>query len=125
VFDEWIFNADRLPKNLLFASNGVYWMIDHDEALPNSARVEDVCNAQILQVLREGKTEIDLHRLRREALNIVERFKEIIWSDVLDLVVPPDLAMTSIGNYVEKHIKFLPRQINLWAVFGTGNAPSA
>lgn len=111
VFDEWIFNGDRLPKNLLFASDGVYWMIDHDEALPNSAHVDDVCNAQILQVLREGKAELELHRLRRDALNVVERFKNINWSDVTHLVLPPDLAMSGIESHIEKNIRFLRQRI--------------
>lgn len=111
VFDEWVFNGDRLPKNLLFASNGVYWMIDHDEALPNSAHVDDVCNAQILQVLREGKTELDLHRLRREALNVVERFKNINWGEVTRLVLPPDVTMSGMESHIEKHIKFLRQRI--------------
>ena len=112
VFDEWIFNGDRLPKNLVFASNGVYWMIDHDEALPNRAHVDDVCNAQILQVLSKGKSEWELHRLRRESLNVVERFKNINWAEVLNLVLPPDLATINIGSHFEKHIKFLRQRID-------------
>lgn len=111
VFDEWIFNGDRLPKNLLFASDGVYWMIDHDEALPNSARVDDVCYSQILQVFREGKNQLELHRLRRDALNVVERFKKIDWSCVLALLLPPELATTNIASHVEKHISFLKQRI--------------
>ena len=111
VFDEWVFNGDRLPKNLLFASNGVYWMIDHDETLPNNARIDDICHSQILQILREGKNELELHRLRRDALSVVERFKKIDWSRVPDLLLPPELATTNIGIHVEKHIRFLKQRI--------------
>lgn len=111
VFDEWIFNGDRLPKNLLFARNGVYWMIDHDEALPNSTTVSDVCNSQILRVLCDGKSEFELHKLRRDALMVVERFKNIDWSVLPSQVIPPDLAMSNIGTHVEKYIKFLRQRI--------------
>ncbi|MDO9519301.1 MAG: hypothetical protein Q7L19_03685 [Pseudohongiella sp.] len=111
VFDEWIFNGDRLPKNLLFARNGVYWMIDHDEALPNSAAVSDVCNSQILRVLCDGKSEFELHKLRRDALMVVDRFKNIDWSALPNLVIPPDLAMSNIGTHVEKYINFLRQRI--------------
>jgi hypothetical protein len=90
VFDQWIFNEDRLPKNLMRASNKVFWLIDHDEALPNSAHADDVCNSQILQVLGEGKTELELHRLKREVLYVVDRFKNINWRDVAQFVLPPD-----------------------------------
>ncbi len=111
VFDQWIFNEDRLPKNLLRASDGVFWLIDHDEALPNSAGVNEVCDSQILQVLREGKDELDLHRLRRKALNVVERFKEIHWSDVRKFVLQPEVAMSNIDSHIEKYIKFLRQRI--------------
>ncbi|MEX2506866.1 MAG: HipA family kinase [Pseudohongiellaceae bacterium] len=111
VFDEWIFNGDRLPKNLVFASDGVYWMIDHDEALPDSAHPGDARYAQILQLLADGKTPLELHRLRREALEFVERLKKINWDEVLEFVFPSDVVTTGIGGHFEKHIKFLRQRI--------------
>jgi hypothetical protein len=111
VFDQWIFNEDRLPNNLLRASNNVFWLIDHDEALPSYARADQVCNSQILQVLREGKTELDLHRLRRKALHVIERFRKVNWTDLTHYVLSTDVAMTDIRSHIEKHIEFLRRRI--------------
>lgn len=111
VFDEWVFNCDRLPKNLLFARNGVFWMIDHDETLPNSAQPADACYSQILHVLSDGKTELELHRLRRDALTFVDRLKDINWEMVQQFVFPADIATTGIGSYFEQYITFLRQRI--------------
>lgn len=111
VFDEWVVNGDRLPKNLLFAKNGVYWIIDHDEALPNSAQAHDLGGSQILQVLRKGKSELELHRLKRDALDIVQRFQRVDWDQLLELLIPPDLKTSNIVQYFEKHIEFLTHRI--------------
>ncbi|MEX0740809.1 MAG: HipA family kinase [Pseudohongiella sp.] len=111
VFDEWIFNDDRLPNNLLFAENRVYWMIDHDEALPNSAQPADICYSQILHVLSDGKTEFELHKIRREALVVVEQLKSINWDEVLEFVCPADVATTGIGSHFEKYMSFLRQRI--------------
>lgn len=111
VFDEWIFNDDRLPNNLLFARDGVYWMIDHDEALPNSAQPGEACNSRILPLLSDGETEFDLHKLRRDALAVVERFKGIDWNEVRQFVLIADVATTGLGGYYERHIDFLQKRI--------------
>lgn len=111
VFDEWIFNSDRLPKNLMFARNGVYWMIDHDEALPNSAQPADVCYSQILHLLSDGKAELELHRIRREALGVVEQLKYIDWNEVKKFVFPQDVATYGIESHFEKYISFLRQRI--------------
>lgn len=112
VFDEWIFNGDRLPKNLLFARNGVYWMIDHDEALPNSAQPIDVCHSQILHLLSEEKTELELHRIKRDALIVVQQLKGINWDDVRKFVFTGDVATTGIDSHFEKYISFLRQRID-------------
>ncbi len=111
VFDEWIFNTDRLPKNLLYSDIRTYWMIDHDEALPNSAQPEEVCYSQVLHVLADGRTELELHRIRRDALSVVERLNNIDWNDVRTYVLLPDVATYGINIHVEKYIRFLSSRI--------------
>lgn len=39
AFDEWIFNRDRVPNNLIFAGDGNFWLIDHDDALLDTLRL--------------------------------------------------------------------------------------
>lgn len=52
AFDEWIFNRDRIPNNLLFAGDGHFWLIDHDDALPEYPSPSTSANSQLLQLLK-------------------------------------------------------------------------
>ncbi len=105
VFDEWIFNPDRLPKNLMFVKNGEYWLIDHDEALPNSAKDDESANSSILQLLSKGKSELELHSIRRSAMNFVDEYNNIDWSEIHNLVRPEELQQSDAS--FQKYIEFL------------------
>lgn len=86
VFDEWILNGDRLPNNLMFAQNGIYWLIDHDEALPKSAKIDDHSSSQLLQELSKNRSEIELWALRKELMNFVKQYELLDWSEVVDFL---------------------------------------
>lgn len=108
VFDEWIFNNDRLPNNLIFDSSGVYWLIDHDEALPNFARPNMLANSTLLHEVSKSKSEIELWGIRDKTAQFVERISSIDWSEVLELLRPLDLP-TSEGSY-HRFIEFLQQR---------------
>ena len=86
TFDEWIFNTDRLPQNLLYVKNGEYWLIDHDEALPNAAKFDESANSGLLQLISKNKSELELYRLRNLAMSVVEEYEKIDWIEVYDLL---------------------------------------
>ena len=109
VFDEWIFNSDRLPNNLIFDSTRVYWLIDHDEALPNHASPTAPANSSLLRVLSGPKSEHERWRMRNQAMQRVHQFEQIEWDRVLDLLRPNDLP-GSESHYV-RYINFLRDRI--------------
>ena len=109
VFDEWIFNRDRLPDNLIYDGTGVYWLIDHDEALPNYALPGAPANSSLLQLLSRPMSEIELWRLRENAMKRVQQYKKINWKEVLKLLRPDNLP-GSEAHY-DRHINFLRDRI--------------
>lgn len=86
TFDEWICNNDRLPQNVLFAKNGEYWLIDHDEALPNSAEHSSPSNSSLLQLLAKNKSEFELHQLRNAAMSVANEYRSINWEEFYGLL---------------------------------------
>lgn len=111
VFDEWIVNTDRLPNNLMFVSNGEYWLIDHDEALPRSAEIGCHSNSLLLQLLSKDKTEIELYGLRRKALDFVGEYLEIDWDEMLGLMQCSEPGLKQ--SYFFGHIEFLKKRASL------------
>lgn len=109
IFDEWIFNQDRLPNNLMFVQNGEYWLIDHDEALPNSAKVDECANSSLLQLLSKGKSEIELFGIRRSAMDIVAEYENTNWSDLYSLLRADQLQNSDLS--FNKYIEFLKNRI--------------
>lgn len=111
VFDEWIFNSDRLPDNLVFDSSGVYWLIDHDETLPNYASPRAPANSSLLCMLSKSKSEIEteLWRLRNKAVACVQQYEAIDWGRVLEWLRPNDL-LGSESHYI-RYIDFLKNRI--------------
>lgn len=109
VFDEWIFNRDRLPNNLVFDSTGVYWLIDHDEALPNYASPETPADSLLLRMLSRSKSEFELWKLRDNAMKRVEQYKKINWDQVMELLRMDNLPGSEI--YYARYIDFLRNRI--------------
>lgn len=109
VFDEWIFNRDRLPDNLILDSTRVYWLIDHDEVLPNYASPGTPADSQLLRLLSKSKSEIELWRLREDAMQRVEQYKGIDWDGVMALLRPENLP--GIEVHYARYIDFLRNRI--------------
>lgn len=109
AFDEWIYNNDRNPGNLVRVSSGVFWLIDHDEALPNYATPESPCGSTLLVKLAEDLSEFERHKLKQQAVQIVEQYEAIDWNEILDLVRPGVLPTSE--KFYRKHIKFLQQRI--------------
>lgn len=109
VFDEWIFNRDRLPKNVRYDITKVYWLIDHDEALPNYASPETPANSPVLRVLSQSKSEFELWRLRDDAMRRVDQYRKIDWDKVVELLRMDNLPGSEI--YYARYIDFLRKRL--------------
>lgn len=109
VFDEWIANGDRLPNNMAFEKGGVFWLFDHDEAFPGHVSASTPVGSQLLALLSKDKTELELHRIRNQALDIVKSYEQINWDEVYSCVRVKEV--TSLEKYFEKQIKFLKARI--------------
>lgn len=109
VFDEWIANGDRLPNNMAFEKGGVFWLFDHDEAFPGHVSASTPVGSQLLALLSKDKAELELHRIRNQALDIVKSYEQINWDEVYSFVRVKEV--TSLEKYFEKQIKFLKARI--------------
>ena len=110
VFDEWIYNRDRNPANLVYVSSGVWWLIDHDDALRNDAAPDSSCGSYLLYKLAEGQSEFNRHKLKQSAMLLVEQYQAIDWEEILHLV-RPEILETSLNIY-KKYIEFLKQRIS-------------
>ena len=109
AFDEWIFNRDRIPNNLIFAGEGSFWLIDHDDALPGYALPSASANSQLLQLLSHNKSEIELFRICKELRTFVAEYRSIDWNEIFDLVRSDQL--TGSATMFNSHIRFLSGRI--------------
>ncbi|MCY4565462.1 MAG: hypothetical protein OXE40_13430 [Gammaproteobacteria bacterium] len=108
AFDEWIFNRDRIPKNLVFAGVGHFWLIDHDEALPSYASPPASANNRLLQLLSHDKSEFELYDMRRRLQTHIEEYKSIDWIEILALLKPDVLPKSQ--QIFRRHIGFLQQR---------------
>lgn len=105
AFDEWIFNRDRIPNNLVFAGNGHFWLIDHGDALPGYASPATSANNQLLQLLSRGKSKFELFELRRSLRGFIDEYRSIDWNEIIALVKPDELPN---GHRIfSRHVDFL------------------
>jgi len=111
VFDEWIANDDRLPDNLRFSGHKYFWLIDHDEAIPSNLSFDEPINTKLLDLLRRGKSEIELNGIRRDLMHYVETYKKLNWDEILELTQPQYLP--GIENYINKYITFLSHRADV------------
>lgn len=109
VFDEWIANNDRVPNNLVFDKNNVFWLFDHDDALKGHVRPETPVGPQLLAMYARGKSELELHRIRNNAMKFVIGYEEIDWNEIRTSLVVEQL--TSSKSHFERYIKFLKDRI--------------
>lgn len=111
VFDEWIYNRDRNASNLVFTSSRVFWLIDHDEALPNYALPSpgSVCGSQLLYKLGSGVREMERHRLKQRALQMIEQYRQIDWAETYDLLRVDVLDHSQ--PHFERYINFLRERL--------------
>lgn len=117
VFDEWIYNRDRVPNNLIFAGKGHFLLIDHDEALPNYASPTTCSSAQLLQLFAKNRSEFELYEIRRRAMEYVEEYLLIDWVEIYAFLSPENLPGST--QLFEKHIAFLSaRRENMRGMIG-------
>ena len=102
AFDAWIANRDRIPNNLLFAGEHSFWMIDHDEALPSYLSASSPVGAQLFDIIKIGRSEHELYRVREQQIEFSERFKNIDWDEIRELVRESDLPESQkyFGSYI-------------------------
>ena len=113
VFDSWICNGDRLPNNLLFESDGNFWVIDHDDAMPGYVlpNPEFTQNTKLMPLLAEDKSEIELHRIRNQMMGLVENLKELDWNEIRVSVRHQDI--TEIRRPIDKYAAFLRSRLDV------------
>lgn len=105
AFDEWIFNRDRIPKNLLFAGDGHFWLIDHDEAIPGYASPSTPANNRLLQLLSHEKSEFELFKLHRRMRTHINEYKSIDWNEIVALLKSDELPKSQ--QIFRRYISFL------------------
>ncbi|MES2672918.1 MAG: HipA family kinase [Pseudomonadota bacterium] len=109
VFDEWIANGDRLPNNMAFERGNVFWLFDHDEAFPGHVGPNTPVCPQLLALVAKNKTELDLHRIRNQALAFVRGYESINWEEVSHCVRATEVKF--LERYFVKQINFLKARI--------------
>jgi hypothetical protein len=109
VFDEWIANGDRLPNNMAFERGGVFWLFDHDEAFPGHVSAATPVNPHLLALLAKDKTEFELHRIRNQALEVVETYENVDWDEIYSFVRAAEFKY--LEKYFVRQIKFLQARI--------------
>lgn len=109
VFDEWIGNRDRHFGNVLFGADNVFWMIDHDEALPNHLSPETYAGTSLLIRLAESHDNyFGKRKLEQQANGIAEQYRNLDWDLVADSV-RPDILKFHAG-LLRGHISFLQKR---------------
>lgn len=109
VFDEWIANGDRLPNNMAFEKGNLFWLFDHDEAFPGHVAAGTPVSPQLLTLVARDKTEFELHRIRNQALDLVEGYEKIDWDEIYDCIRAREFRC--LEKYSVKQINFLKARI--------------
>ena len=106
VFDQWIANNDRLPGNMVYEKKNSYWLFDHDEAFPGYIKPSQPIDSQLLKILVSARqTDFELRGIKKEAMSVVNRYREIDWERVFSLVLSGELPGSE--PYFRKYIRFL------------------
>lgn len=109
VFDEWIANGDRLPNNMAFENGKVFWLFDHDEAFPGYVSPSTPVSPQLLALAAKDKSEIELHRIRNQADDIIDSYRNLDWNEIYYCVRAAELKF--LEKYFVKQINFLKARI--------------
>lgn len=116
AFDSWIANGDRLPHNLLYSGNDDFWLIDHDEALPNYLDPMHSVRPQLIDLLRANKTEHELYQIKQKLMQIAQSFCDVDWDEIRLLLRAAE--MPEMSKFFEVFIIFLQkRATNLDRIF--------
>ena len=108
IFDEWIGNSDRYPRtSFSFEEDGTFWIFDHDDAFPELllSMPENPIGSQLLSLAARGRSELELHMIRREAISFEKELREINW-ELVKQNMRIDQAF-DLEPYVNKYIDFL------------------
>ncbi len=112
VFDEWIANRDRLPKNILFEGNSKFSIFDHDDAMPEYITESQPINNKLFQILIKDKSEFEKYQIREKAMQVVETIKTIDWEEVKELVNPDTDIISSADLLFDKFSDYLIKRSN-------------
>lgn len=106
VFDAWIGNSDRLPKNLLFEGNDSFWLIDHDEALNQYIPPDAAVGSQLFRILSSGKPEHVLYQIREACMRFAaSHIDPLNWDEIKQELVLPNVM--GLEQHVDKYISML------------------
>lgn len=92
AFDTWIANEDRTTKNLLLGQH--LWLIDHDDAIPDWASADSDTANKILDVISDGLSEFNRHKLIRDVRNATAGYNAV---NLDDLKLPFSLSVLERG----------------------------
>lgn len=109
VFDEWIVNRNRVPNNLIYERDGLFWLSDHDNAFPDTSDPSAPGNSQLLALASHGKSEFELFKLRNDAMKFIEELRVIDWNAIFRCLNVHMLQ--SAVNFFDKYIYFLKRRL--------------
>lgn len=79
-------------------------MIDHEESLPSYLSASSPINAQLFEIVRNGKSEHELHQIRNKLIMFTDTFKLIDWDEIRDLVRQSDPPESEkyFGSYISQ-----------------------
>ena len=109
AFDLWIANEDRLPNNLAMQRSGAYLLFDHGDAFPEYISHGQQTRSDLLEFAAEGKSLAQQREMKSELVQIIDRYNEVDWGEVMRLVNSeqvPDLRVL-----FQKYIVFLKKRL--------------
>lgn len=89
-FDEWIANCDRHEGNLIFDGGSTFWLIDHDLAISQSIRADQLAPLnQLFDVAVQGLVESQLLTMRPQAIGVMTSFRDHVLGRIREVFDDP------------------------------------
>ena len=110
TFDAWIANRDRLPNNILFSGVSGYWLIDHEEALPNGVTSKQAVGTQLArEISGQDRDDLRIRRNRDAMLRFINRALAIDWDEIRLAMRLQEVK--EIEDLCNQHIQVLQRRL--------------